>query len=342
MANDDDGAQDQGEVMVPRCPDCNGRVHGDKLICYRYFQQAIESGAPSAYGDMNEDEFSTADEGDDGMNLGGFVVSDDEANVDVEREVVEEEDGMVTDSDGGDEFAEDSSLKREDSIPPSASEDYREPSIKSEASSSPVGGPSGNRRPRTRASRQLHSEAHSDVEIPDFEMANTKNRRPRASRPRRDPQARAPTIADAREKYLETLRAEFVSSAKIDKAMELLREIGPRKKTLIFSQWTSFLDLLEIPIRNAGYQYTRYDGTMKPAERDDAVKAFQENPRVKIMLVSLKAGNVGLNLTAAQCVFIMEPDLSESYPPSFPLVPSTSEKKTRAPALVAHKADIVP
>lgn len=55
--------------------------------------------------------------------------------------------------------------------------------------------------------------------------------------------------------------------------------------------------------------YTRYDGSMKPQEREEAIQAFQENPRVTIMLVSLKAGNAGLVLTAAQHVLIMEPRL---------------------------------
>lgn len=328
VASEGDVAQDQEEVMVPRCPECNDRVHGDKLICYRYFKQAIESGELPASGDMDEDEFSTADEADNGVDLGGFVVSDDESDDSLKREIVEEEDAMMSDSNGDSEVANDpGTMKREDSAPPSGSEDYREPSTMSDANSSPVGGACRSRRPRTRASRQLKPESDSDVEIPDFQMA-TRTPRPRVSRPNRNLQARAPTSAAAREQYFRTLRSEFVSSAKIDKAMQLLREIGPRKKTLIFSQWTSFLDLLEIPLQDAGYRYTRYDGTMKPAERDEAVKAFQEDPRVKIMLVSLKAGNMGLNLTAAQFVLIMEPDWSEYFISSIPVPAPPSSEKT--------------
>jgi hypothetical protein len=116
--------------------------------------------------------------------------------------------------------------------------------------------------------------------------------------------------AAAKAKYLQRLRLEYVPSAKIDKTMELLqaiREKEPREKTLVFSLWTSFLDLLEIPIDDAGFKYVRYDGSMDPSDRDSAIKSFMENPQVDIMLVSLMAGNAGLNLTAASQVIVLEP-----------------------------------
>ncbi|RYP07773.1 hypothetical protein DL764_002320 [Monosporascus ibericus] len=116
--------------------------------------------------------------------------------------------------------------------------------------------------------------------------------------------------AAAKAKYLEHLRKKFVSSAKIDKTMELLWSIkkqDSKEKTLIFSLWTSFLDLLEIPIHDQGFRYTRYDGSMHPRDRDAAVRAFMDKPEIEVMLVSLMAGNAGLNLTAATQVIILEP-----------------------------------
>ncbi|KAF3771093.1 hypothetical protein M406DRAFT_336613 [Cryphonectria parasitica EP155] len=116
--------------------------------------------------------------------------------------------------------------------------------------------------------------------------------------------------AEAMHRYRRRLRKEWVSSAKIDKIMSLLADIRrhqPREKTLIFSLWTSFLDLLEVPIQDVGFGYTRYDGSMRPDTRDAAVKNFMENPDVEVMLVSLTAGNAGLNLTAASQVIISEP-----------------------------------
>ncbi|KAI1800388.1 SNF2 family N-terminal domain-containing protein [Daldinia bambusicola] len=118
------------------------------------------------------------------------------------------------------------------------------------------------------------------------------------------------TNAAAKAKYLKRLRKDWVPSAKTTKTMEILqaiREKNPQEKTLIFSLWTSFLDLLEIPIQDQGFKYTRYDGTMHHRDRDAAAKSFMNNPQVQIMLVSLSAGNAGLNLTAATQVIILEP-----------------------------------
>jgi SNF2 family DNA or RNA helicase len=110
-------------------------------------------------------------------------------------------------------------------------------------------------------------------------------------------------------KYFRRLERRYKPSAKIDKAMEILRNIDEttKEKTIIFSQWTSFLDLLEIPIRRQGWTYRRYEGSMKADERDEAVEDFMTTPECKIFLISLKAGNAGLNLHAASQVIIMDP-----------------------------------
>ncbi|KAF2215710.1 hypothetical protein CERZMDRAFT_34801 [Cercospora zeae-maydis SCOH1-5] len=115
----------------------------------------------------------------------------------------------------------------------------------------------------------------------------------------------------AKKKYLARLRKTYVGSAKIDKTMEILKAIMEAKegeKVLIFSQWTSLLDLLEIPIDGEGYGYRRYDGSMSATMRADAVDDFKdESQNVRIMLVSLKAGNAGLNLNMASQVIILDP-----------------------------------
>lgn len=120
----------------------------------------------------------------------------------------------------------------------------------------------------------------------------------------------AQSSAAAMSRYKQRLRKEWVSSCKIDKTMEILegiRKRDPEEKTLVFSLWPSFLDLLEIPMETANFNFTRYDGSMKPDERDAAVTSFMGNPHIKVMLVSLTAGNAGLNLTAASQVIIIEP-----------------------------------
>ncbi|KAK3116120.1 hypothetical protein LTR53_003856 [Teratosphaeriaceae sp. CCFEE 6253] len=114
----------------------------------------------------------------------------------------------------------------------------------------------------------------------------------------------------ARKAYLRKLRNTWITSAKIEKTLELLREIMDGKegeKVLIFSQWTSLLDLLEVPIDRESWGYRRYDGSMGAKERADAVDAFKAAPDLRIMLVSLKAGNAGLNLNMASQVIILDP-----------------------------------
>lgn len=113
--------------------------------------------------------------------------------------------------------------------------------------------------------------------------------------------------ATAKARYLKRLRQEYVSSAKIDKTMELLKKIPAHEKILVFSLWTSFLDLLEIPISDAGIRYARYDGSMHRDDRDAAVQAFMGSGGPRVLLLSLTAGNTGLNLTEARHVILMEP-----------------------------------
>ena len=121
--------------------------------------------------------------------------------------------------------------------------------------------------------------------------------------------------AKARRRYLKRLEKEWETSAKIDRAMEILRNVQNRKnedtkqceKTIIFSQFTSLLDLVEVPINAEGWSYRRYDGSMNANQRNDAVLDFTDRNDIKIMLISLKAGNAGLNLTAASQVIILDP-----------------------------------
>ncbi|KIK70785.1 hypothetical protein GYMLUDRAFT_32838 [Collybiopsis luxurians FD-317 M1] len=78
-------------------------------------------------------------------------------------------------------------------------------------------------------------------------------------------------------------------------------------KTVVFSQWTSMLDKIEDALESAKIQYDRLDGTMKRDERSRAMDALKRDPKCEVLLVSLKAGGVGLNLTAAQRVYLMDP-----------------------------------
>ncbi|KAJ4894090.1 SNF2 domain-containing protein / helicase domain-containing protein / zinc finger protein-related [Raphanus sativus] len=77
-------------------------------------------------------------------------------------------------------------------------------------------------------------------------------------------------------------------------------------KTIVFSQWTGMLDLVEQSFFENGIEFRRLDGTMSLAARDRAVKEFCNDPDVEVMLMSLKAGNLGLNMVAACHVILLD------------------------------------
>jgi SNF2 family DNA or RNA helicase len=104
--------------------------------------------------------------------------------------------------------------------------------------------------------------------------------------------------------------ANFVPSTKIHALMQELTEIeenDPTLKSIVFSQWTSMLDLVEIPLRRSGLRFVRLDGSMTQAQREHAIRSFNSDPTVKIFLISMKAGGLGLNLVAASRVFLLDP-----------------------------------
>jgi SNF2 family DNA or RNA helicase len=96
-------------------------------------------------------------------------------------------------------------------------------------------------------------------------------------------------------------------STKIDFLMETLETLVEEgHKTLIFSQFTTYLDLIENKIRVAGWKHARIDGSQTIKKRGEQVELFQ-NGDAQIFLISLKAGGFGLNLTAASYIFLMDP-----------------------------------
>lgn len=95
-------------------------------------------------------------------------------------------------------------------------------------------------------------------------------------------------------------------SAKFELLLEQIETIRAEgKKALIFSQFTSLLKILSQFIEEKNLKYVYLDGKTK--DREAVVDEFQNNPEVSLFLVSLKAGGVGLNLTAAEYVYILDP-----------------------------------
>jgi len=99
---------------------------------------------------------------------------------------------------------------------------------------------------------------------------------------------------------------EATTSAKTELLVETLETAAAEgHKALVFSQWTSMLDLLEPHMRAHGFSYVRLDGSTR--DRGAVVDRFQNEDAVSVFLISLKAGGVGLNLTAADHVFLFDP-----------------------------------
>jgi non-specific serine/threonine protein kinase len=90
----------------------------------------------------------------------------------------------------------------------------------------------------------------------------------------------------------------------IDKLKELREE---SHSALVFSQFTSFLDLLEAELNAASLAFSRLDGSTAVSKRKRLVEGFQKGEGPPIFLLSLKAGGQGLNLTRASYVFHLDP-----------------------------------
>ncbi|KAK2612578.1 hypothetical protein QQS21_001349 [Conoideocrella luteorostrata] len=81
----------------------------------------------------------------------------------------------------------------------------------------------------------------------------------------------------------------------------------PPFKSVVFSGWTSHLDLIEIALNTANITFVRLDGSMTRTARTTAMEKFREDNSVEVILVSIMAGGLGLNLTAGNNVYVMEP-----------------------------------
>ncbi|RDL37169.1 uncharacterized protein BP5553_04602 [Venustampulla echinocandica] len=101
--------------------------------------------------------------------------------------------------------------------------------------------------------------------------------------------------------------ATIVSSTKIKHLLEILGKEAAEHKFIVFSQFTSMLDVIEPFLQQKGFNFTRYDGSMKNDHREASLNRLRTDPNCRILLCSLKCGSLGLNLTAATRVVILEP-----------------------------------
>ncbi|XP_055803769.1 ATP-dependent helicase rhp16-like [Solanum dulcamara] len=102
----------------------------------------------------------------------------------------------------------------------------------------------------------------------------------------------------------------FRTSTKIEALREEIRfmiERDDSTKAIVFSQFTSFLDLIHYSLQKSGISCVQLDGSMTMSARDSAITRFTNDPDCIIFLMSLKAGGLSLNLTVASQVFLMDP-----------------------------------
>ena len=96
-------------------------------------------------------------------------------------------------------------------------------------------------------------------------------------------------------------------SIKLDELTREITENIGEHKALVFSQFLGMLALIKAKLQEEGIMYEYFDGSTNIMDRQKAIDNFQGNDNCRVFLISLKAGGVGLNLTAADYVYIVDP-----------------------------------
>ncbi len=96
-------------------------------------------------------------------------------------------------------------------------------------------------------------------------------------------------------------------SIKLDELVREINENVGNHKALIFSQFLGMLGLIRAELERMHIPYAYFDGSTSAGDREKAIHEFQNNEDCRVFLISLKAGGIGLNLTAADYVYIVDP-----------------------------------
>ncbi|KAF9652417.1 hypothetical protein BDM02DRAFT_3109440 [Thelephora ganbajun] len=102
---------------------------------------------------------------------------------------------------------------------------------------------------------------------------------------------------------------EYEISTKMQRMMDeliALKKSNPDQKTVVISQWTGYLNMVSRYLTNEGFAHVKYQGSMSRDERGRVVRAFMAKDNATVMLMSLKCGGVGLNLTRANRVISLD------------------------------------
>ena len=270
---EENNIRDGREGRSASCPQCRGSLDDKKAITYTMFKkvhmpETLDAEGGGAASNALQDDDS--DESDDSDEDGSEADLDEDAD----------SNGDLRDFIVPDDIEDDDQLEAGSSGQATKSESKPKSKSKSKSKGKGKGKGKGKRKAKEVLPHELKS----------LRQEASKNK-------------------EARSRYMRYLKKNWLDSAKVSKVMEILESIEESgEKTIVFSQWTSLLDLVEVPLKHKLKQkYCRYDGGMSRDQRDRSILDFMENPETKVMLVSLRAGNAGLNLTVASHVIMLDP-----------------------------------
>ena len=125
--------------------------------------------------------------------------------------------------------------------------------------------------------------------------------------------AAAARVAEQEAAIAATAGRGVISESKLAALLKSLRDMrrqDPSAKALIFSQYNSTIEWLKIRLTREGFGHRHISGSMPLKQRAKAIQAFQGDPPTTVFLLSMRSGAVGINLTAASHVFLLEPALN--------------------------------
>jgi SWI/SNF-related matrix-associated actin-dependent regulator 1 of chromatin subfamily A len=100
---------------------------------------------------------------------------------------------------------------------------------------------------------------------------------------------------------------EWMDSGKVQKLVEILKtHVASGDRTLVFSQFTTVLDILEAVLATVNITFSRIDGAVSVAERQDLIDQFSDDESIQVFMLSTKAGGTGINLACANKVVIFD------------------------------------
>ncbi|KAK4125303.1 hypothetical protein N657DRAFT_362668 [Parathielavia appendiculata] len=289
--NAQDNIRSGDENGAPKCPVCRGLIDPAKVITLTIFRKvhapealAPEDAAPQQDGELSDSASSDDDESDtDSLgSIADFTVP--ENKVDEDKEEDEDADQEEVNGSGSNNNADiendidtvlDVALGSERS---SAAKKQKKEVVKKR------------KKARGKAKAETKAEEFTPHKLKQLRIDADKNK-------------------EARRRYMRYLRDNWMDSSKVSQVIDILEQIQESdEKTIVFSQWTALLDMIESQLTyKLKLRFCRYTGKMSRNQRDEAVQDFVENPRTKVMLVSLRAGNAGLNLTVASRIIICDP-----------------------------------